>query len=116
MGVALYTDVHVPRPITRGLRRRGVDVLTAQEDGTAGWEDPQLLDRSGELGRVLFSQDEDLLIESARRQREGIQFAGVIYAPQLELSIGQFIEEPEILAKAGLPGDFVNRGQYLPMR
>jgi hypothetical protein len=41
-------------------------------------EDPRLLDRAGELGRVLFSQDEDLLIEAARRQREGIHFAGVI--------------------------------------
>jgi hypothetical protein len=27
-------DVHVPLPITRGLRRRGVDVLTAQDDNT----------------------------------------------------------------------------------
>jgi hypothetical protein len=109
-------DVHVPRAITRALRRRGVDVLTAQEDGTARWQDPPLLDRSGALGRVLFSQDEDLLIEAARRQRGGIHFAGVIYAPQLELSIGQFIEELEILAKAGLPADFVNRVQYLPVR
>jgi hypothetical protein len=116
VSVAFYMDVHVPRPMTRGLRKRGVDVLTAQEDGTARWEDWQLLDRSGELDRVLFSQDEDLLIEAARRQREGIHFAGVTYAPQLELSIGQFIEELEILAKAGLPADFVNRVQYLPIR
>lgn len=33
MGVTLYMDVHVPGSITRQLRRRGVDVLTAQEDG-----------------------------------------------------------------------------------
>jgi hypothetical protein len=57
-----------------------------------------------------------LLIEAARRQREGIHFAGLIYAPQLELSVGRFIEELEILAKAGLLTDFVNRVQYLPMR
>ena len=60
MSVALYLDVHVPRPIARGLRNRGVDVLTAQEDGTARWEDPRLLGQSGELGRVLFSRDENL--------------------------------------------------------
>ena len=116
MSLGLYMDVHVPRPITRGLRRRGIEVLTAQEDGTAQWEDPRLLDRAGELGRVLFSQDEDLLIEAARRQREGLHFAGVIYAPQMELSVGQFVEELEMLAKAGLPADFVNRVQYLPIR
>lgn len=116
MSVALYADVHVPRPITRGLRRRGVDVLTAQEDGTARWDDPDLLDRAAELGRVFFSQDEDLLIEAARRQRQAIAFGGVIYAPQRVVSIGQFIEELELLAKAGQPEDFVNTVQYLPLR
>jgi predicted nuclease of predicted toxin-antitoxin system len=70
-------DVHVPRPVTRALRRRGVDVITAQEDGTARWTDSELLDRASGLNRVLFSQDEDLLGEAARRQRQGIYFSGV---------------------------------------
>jgi predicted nuclease of predicted toxin-antitoxin system len=65
MSVSLYMDVHVPRPVTRGLRRREVDVLTAQEDGTAKMEDPDLLDRAQALERVLVSQDEDLLVEAA---------------------------------------------------
>jgi len=33
MAVGLYMDVHVRRAVTVGLRLRGVDVLTAQEDG-----------------------------------------------------------------------------------
>lgn len=115
MSVALYMDVHVPRQITRGLRRRGVDVLTAQEDGTAAWDDPALLDRAMELNRVLFSQDEDLLVEAAVRQRRGTFFPGVIYAPQLELSIGQAVEDLELLAKAGTPNDFASRVVYLPL-
>lgn len=109
-------DVHVPRSITRGLRKLGVDVITAQEDGTARWNDPDLLERAAELERVLFSQDEDLLIEAAQRQSGGTSFKGVIYAPQLALTIGQFIEELELLAKAGVPADFANRVQYLPLR
>ncbi len=116
MSVGLYLDVHVPRPITRGLRRHGVDVLAAQEDDTAQWEDADLLDRATALGRILFSQDEDLLVEAAQRQRGGISFSGVIYAPQLALSISQFIEELELLAQAGVPGDFASRVQYLPLR
>jgi len=98
------------------MRRRGVDVLTAQEDGTRRWDDRALLDRTKELGRVLFSQDEDLLIEAANRQRNGIFFRGVIFAPQLALSIGQFIDELELLAKAGESADFENAVQYLPLR
>jgi len=52
---ALYMDVQVPAAITRGLRRRGVDVLTAQEDGTARLKDPALLDRATVLGRIIFT-------------------------------------------------------------
>ena len=46
MALSLYMDHHVPRPITNGLRLRGVDVLTAAEDGVAELEleDPDLLD------------------------------------------------------------------------
>jgi len=92
VSVALYMDVHVPRPITRGLRKRGIDVLTAQEDGTARWSDPDLLDRATELARVLFSQDEDLLAEAARRQSRGVAFSGIIYVPQLGLSIADLLQ------------------------
>jgi len=35
VSVKLYMDVHVRRAITVGLRLRGVDALTAQEDGAA---------------------------------------------------------------------------------
>jgi hypothetical protein len=91
-------------------------VLTAQEDGTDRWRDQDLLDRAAELERVLFSQDEDLLVEAARRQNQGVAFKGVIYAPQLALTTGLFIEQLELLAKAGVPADFANAVQYLPMR
>ena len=64
MSVPLYMDHHVPRAITEGLRRRGVDVVTAEEDGTQRLEDPDLLDRATELGRPLFSQDRHLLAEA----------------------------------------------------
>jgi len=57
MGVPLYMDVHVPQAITDQLRRRGVDVLTAIEDGCAELLDDALLERVRTLGRLLFTQD-----------------------------------------------------------
>lgn len=93
-----------------------MDVLTAQEDGTARWDDDALLNRATGLGRVLFSQDDDLLAEAARRQRTGQSFGGVIYVPQLALSIGHCIEELAIVAQAGMPEDLANRVLYLPLR
>jgi len=54
MTVALYMDQHVPDPITKGLRRRGVDVITAFEERRHELADADLLDRASELERVLF--------------------------------------------------------------
>lgn len=108
-------DVHVPAAITRGLLLRGVDVLTAQLDETTRLDDPDLLDRATRLGRVLFSQDEDLLAEATKRQRSGVLFGGVIYAHQLHTTIGRAIQDLQILADAGTTQDFANRIQYLPL-
>ena len=81
MSVGLYMDVHVRWAITAGLRRRGVDVLTAQEDGVARIDDPALLGRATQLGRVLSSQDDDLLQEASCRQATGERFrTGVVYS------------------------------------
>jgi predicted nuclease of predicted toxin-antitoxin system len=98
-------DHHVPRAITNGLRLRGVDVLTAHEDGASELGDPALLDRAEELGRVVFTQDDDLLAEATRRQRQELTFGGVIYAHQLRVSIGDCVRDLELIAKVGEPAD-----------
>src|SRR6266700_5461748 len=101
-------DVHVRRAITVSLLDRGVDVMTAQADGSAELDDPDLLDRATSLGRVLFSQDEDLLAEATRRQRGGIPFAGVVYAHQLYVPVGRCINDLELITKVGTTEDLAN--------
>jgi hypothetical protein len=49
-------DVHVPSAITEGLRRRGIDVLTSQDDGTREADDEVLLSRATNFDRLLFTQ------------------------------------------------------------
>ena len=115
MAIALYMDHHVPRAITVGLRLRGVDVLTAYEDGASEQDDPQLLDRANMLERVLFTQDDDFLVEATRRQKGGVFFRGVIYAHQLRISVGRCIHDLEIIAKAGEPEALHNQVQFLPL-
>jgi hypothetical protein len=110
----LYMDHHVPSAITAGLRRRGVDVLTAEEDGSAALEDDPLLDRATSLGRVLFSQDEDLLAIAQQRLQTARAFAGVVYAHQLAISVGQAVRDLELAAKVLDLDDMRNRVEYLP--
>jgi hypothetical protein len=108
-------DHHVPRAITNGLRLRGVDVLTAYEDGTSRLRDPALLDRATELERVLFTQDDDLLTGATRRQQQGRTFSGVIYAHQLRVSIGDCVCDLELVARAGEPEDLAAQVLFLPL-
>jgi len=113
--VALYMDVHIPRAITVQLRLSGVDVLTAQEDGHAEVDDTVLLDRATELGRVLFTQDKGLLAETARRQRAGTPFGGLIYSPAVRTYIGAAVSDLRTIAEASDPSEWVNRVDYLPL-
>jgi hypothetical protein len=109
-------DVHVPRAVTIALRLRSVDVLTAQEDGSGELDDRQLLSRATELGRVLFSQDGDLLREAARRLKALEEFAGLIYARQLGITIGQMVADLEAVAKTSDAVEWHGRVEYLPLR
>jgi predicted nuclease of predicted toxin-antitoxin system len=115
MPLKLYMDHHVPRAITMGSRLRHVDVLTAYEDHAHEISDPSLFDRATSLGRVLFTQDDDLLAEATKRQQAGIAFAGVIYAHQQNVSIGQCVEDLELIAAAGNDADVANQVIYLPL-
>ncbi len=106
-------DHNVPRAITAGLRRRGIDVLSAYEDGAHEMEDSALLDRAQELGRVLFSRDDDLVREATRRQRKGLSFSGVIYAHQREVSIGRCTLDLCLIAEASEPEELRDRVIFL---
>ncbi len=115
MTMALYMDHQVPRPITNGLRNLGVDVVTAFEDGSHEMSDSSLLDRAGELQRVVFSQDDDFLKEAVHRQRLGIPFVGVIYVHQDRLSVGERIESLHLIAEIYDLEDLIDRITYLPL-
>jgi predicted nuclease of predicted toxin-antitoxin system len=115
LALALYFDQNVSWRVADGLRMRGVDVLTAYEDNTHLWPDPALLDRATQWGRVLFTHDQDFLVEGARRQQNGIPFVGIIYAHSERVPIGILVQDLELMAKAMDLDDTVNRVLFLPL-
>ena len=52
MTLRLYLDHNVRSAVAVGLRRRGVDVLTAAEDGRERLEDEALLARAAEPAEI----------------------------------------------------------------
>ena len=76
--IDFYMDEHVHPAVTAGLRRRGVNVLTAQEAGLLNTPDEAHLIMAAELSRVIFTQDADFL----RLHSSGMRHSGIVYAHQ----------------------------------
>jgi hypothetical protein len=115
MSVTLYMDVHIPRAVTQALRNRGVDIITAQEDQARRLPDPDLLNRSTSLGRVLVTFDEDFLAQAHERQKQGTSFPGNVFGKPMNLTIGRIIQDLELLAMAAETDDLKDRVEYLPL-
>lgn len=84
--IRFYADEQVAKAVVRGLRQRGVDVLTVSQAGMLGASDQEHLALAGKEGRVIFTQDDDFL----RIHAAGADHAGIAYAPQ-QTPIGEII-------------------------
>ncbi len=71
MPVQLYLDVHIDRAIHDQLQLRAVDVIRAQDDNATDFTDEELLLRSTNLGRVLFTHDTRFKALAQELQRQG---------------------------------------------
>lgn len=111
----LYMDEHVHGSLAVELRARGVDVVTAYEDGHVGSTDPVLLDRVIALGRLLVTYDADFLREAARRSANGKSFTGIIYANPNTITIGALLKDLETICKAATAEELVNSVVRLPL-
>ena len=74
--------------VANGLRRRGIDVLTAHEAGRRSFPDDEQLRFALQQGRVMVTMDSDYIAMSA----QGIPHAGIAYTKPGSLSIGEWVQ------------------------
>jgi hypothetical protein len=115
MSLALDMDHHVDRRITEGLRRRERDVLTAFEDGYDRRVDEDILARATELGRIVFTYDEDFLEIAAEWQTDGRRFSGLVYWRSAEMSVGLAIRDLELVTEAVSLEEAENTVMWVPL-
>ena len=115
MSVGLYADVHVPGPVIRQLRLRGVDILAATEEQSNELPDDQLLELATSSHRVLVTQDILFRVQAENWQRTGRRFAGLVFAHQRYVSFGQLVFDLELIAKATDADFWENRVEQLPL-
>jgi Domain of unknown function (DUF5615) len=115
MPVNLYMDVHVPLTVTHQLRRRGIDVLTAIDDASGTLDDESLLVRATQLKRLIVTQDIRFQARAVLWQQQGRHFSGMAFAHQLSITIGRFVLDLELIAKACADGECDDQIFHLPL-
>ena len=101
--IKFYMDEHVPRAVTEGLRRRGVDVLTTQEA-----DDEQHVALALREGRVIVTQDADFL----RLHAAGRPHSGIAYAPQ-HTPIGTIVRSLMLIYDVLSPQDMTGHVEFI---
>ena len=108
--IAFYTDENVDQRIIHGLRRRGVDVLTAQEAGLLGTiPDVQHLEFAITRARALLTADTDLLEIADQWNAQGRPLQGVVFYHQRWTTIGHVVREAHGIAHGLAPDDVRSR-------
>lgn len=107
-----YADENVKSAIVDGLRRRGMDVVTAQEQGQRNVDDELLLQLATDDGRLFLSNDSDLLRIAADWAKAGRNHAGIVYWKQ-HLNTGVAIRRLLEYALRTSPTDAADRVRFL---
>ena len=107
--IRFYADQHYPAPVTSGLSRRGIDVLTAQDAGRCGADDPDQLSFATANGRVFLTFDSDFLA----LHQAGIQHAGIVWCPATKHGIGALIQLLVLVHGLVTAGEMIDHLEYL---
>ena len=106
--VKYYTDEHVAKAVVKGLRTRGVNVLTCQEAGMLEALDEEHLDLASRQGRVVFTQDDDFL----KLHAKGIEHSGIVYSRQ-GTKIGDIVRGLMLVYQVLDAEDMVNHVEFI---
>jgi hypothetical protein len=113
----LLIDEDVHGDIVAGLRRRNptLDLVRVQDVGLGSTPDAIILQWAAQQGRVVVSVDKKTLaVEAWDRVANGLPMPGVAIL-RIILTIGQAINELELIAIAGNPDDLRDQVLYLPL-
>jgi len=113
----LLTDENFDQDIVRGLYRRipGLDLLSVRDVGLTSMPDPRILNWAAQHDRTLLTHDKKTMIKYAEQLvSQGEPMAGVVFIPK-RLSIGQVIEDLQLVIECSSQSEMHNRIEYLPL-
>ena len=107
--INFHRDENVSNAIAQGLRRRGINVTTTDEESLIGVSDEEHLSFSRLQQRILFTQDDDFL----RLHQNNIPHAGITYCHQCKRSIGEIIQALCLIWEWLEPDDMIGQVEFI---
>ena len=107
--IRFYFGQHVPGLVAQGLRRRGVDVLTAQDADRCSVSDADQLSLARIDERVLVTVDDDFLSLAAG----GTPHSGIIFCAASKYSVGELIRALLLAHDALSPAEMRDHVEFL---
>lgn len=106
--IKFYTDENVSKAVVKGLRTRGVDMLTCQESGMLSTTDAEQLEYATQNDRVVFTHDTDFLKIHAK----GIEHAGIVYTSN-QKDVGENIRNLKLIHDVMDAEEMRNHVEYI---
>ena len=106
----IYADENIELSVVEGLRRRKIEIVSAQELGYLGKADEFHIKKASEIKAVILTHDIDFLKIASNPD---IKHSGIIFSHQENVSIGQCIRGVELIVNILTDKDMENHIEFL---
>ncbi|PZO57648.1 MAG: hypothetical protein DCF15_06570 [Phormidesmis priestleyi] len=107
--IKFHMDENVGNAVTKGMRRRGVDVITTSEANMIGASDEEQLAFALSQNRVIFTQDDDFL----RLHQATEHHAGIVYCYKGSRSTGEIIQALYLIWECISPDEIMAQVEFI---
>jgi predicted nuclease of predicted toxin-antitoxin system len=113
----LAADENFNNDIVRALRRHkpDIDIVSVQDTGLRGADDPTILAWAASEGRVLFTHDVSTMSDFAYDRINRGELMPGVFAISREVAIRQAIEDILLLVECSHEGEWDGQVNYLPL-
>ncbi|MBC8183111.1 DUF5615 family PIN-like protein [candidate division KSB1 bacterium] len=109
----IYTDENVESAIAKGLRRRNIDAMSANEMNNLGLKDEQQLEYAVSIRASFFTYDNDFFKIAKDWSDSGKNHFGIFYVHPLSSTIGECIRKLKEYSELFEPEDVMNQIIFL---
>lgn len=106
--LAFYTNESVTVAVAEGLKRRGVNALSARDVGNLGLSDEEQLIYATKEDLVIVTHDDDFLSMAM-----DIKHKGIIYVHQEKYGVGDLIRRLKLLWEIAQLKEMLNHVEFL---